>query len=272
MLQALLGRRVRVVDAADGDGVGSRAEEAGDIGIRRPGPVGAGSGAASVDEKDELVVAGDGGGDGGRDGVERERLTEEDAAARIGAVRVGVRPDHLSRRGALLRFGSVLADDRLPGSKLSPLAAAHCSGPVRVWTRTAGLAGPDGPVEGTRDPLQALRHVLAAPTDAFYLFKDLPTHFDDVDLVRALRDLYHQLADRQSVVFLSYPQLRVPETLAHQLFVVELGLPTEHEILDYLQAGIAQHGLSGLVGDDWLAGCANAMKGISKTEIRAMPL
>jgi len=158
-------------------------------------------------------------------------------------------------------------EDRLEGL-LSPLAAARCGGPVRVWTRTTGLVGPDGPVEGTRDPLQALHHVLATPADAFYLFKDLPTHFDDADLVRALRDLYRELADRQSVVFLSHPQLRVPETLSHQLFVVELGLPTEREIQDYLQAGITQHGLSGLVGDDWLAGCANAMKGMALNEVR----
>ena len=43
-------------------------------------------------------------------------------------------------------------EDRLEGL-LSPLAVARCGAPLRVWTRTAGLAGAEGPVEGTRDPL-----------------------------------------------------------------------------------------------------------------------
>jgi len=158
-------------------------------------------------------------------------------------------------------------EDRLEGL-LSSLAAAHCGESLRVWTRTSGLTGPDGPLEGSRDPLQALRLVLTTPVDAFYLFKDLPTHFDDADLVRALRDLYQQLLGRDSHVFLSHPQLRVPETLSHQLFVVALDLPTEEELYDFLAAGVAEHHLGDLVAPEWLAGCAGAMRGMALNEVR----
>ena len=115
---------------------------------------------------------------------------------------------------------------------LGRLAAAHYgeARPVQVWTSTEGFVLTSGAVDGTRDPLDALRRIAAADRDGFYLLKDLPALFDDSNLVRGLRNLYRQLADRNSFVFLSHPQLRIPEPLSHQIFLVELGLPTEREI------------------------------------------
>jgi SpoVK/Ycf46/Vps4 family AAA+-type ATPase len=159
-------------------------------------------------------------------------------------------------------------EDRLE-ALLGQLATSHygAATPIQVWTSTEGFAGPGGTVDGTRDPLQALRHIAAADRDGFYLLKDFPALFDDLNLVRALRNLYGQLADRDRFVFLSHPQLRIPEPLSHQIFVVELSLPTEREIYDRLTALAAQDELRDRLTDEVLAGSAAAMKGMALNEV-----
>jgi SpoVK/Ycf46/Vps4 family AAA+-type ATPase len=154
-------------------------------------------------------------------------------------------------------------------SLLGQLATRHYGDarPLQVWTSTEGFAGPGGTVDGTRDPLEALRHITEAGGDGFYLLKDLPALFDDLNLVRGLRNLYRQLADRDSFVFLSHPQLRIPEPLSHQVFVVELGLPTEREIYDRLTELATEQHVQDLVADEALARSAAAMKGMALNEV-----
>jgi SpoVK/Ycf46/Vps4 family AAA+-type ATPase len=160
-------------------------------------------------------------------------------------------------------------EERLEGM-LARIATSHYGQDARllIWTSTLGLAGRDGPVEGTREPLAALRHIQAAETDAFYLLKDLPALLDDPALVRGLRDLYQALGGRNRYVFLSHPQLKVPETLAHQVYVVELGLPSEQEVYDYLKAVTYRNKLQDRISEDWLARAAAAMRGMSLDEVR----
>jgi SpoVK/Ycf46/Vps4 family AAA+-type ATPase len=160
-------------------------------------------------------------------------------------------------------------EERLEGM-LSRIAAAHYGTEAKllVWTSTQGLTGRDGPVEGTREPLAVLRHIQTAETDAFFLLKDLPALLDDPGLVRGLRDLYLGLAGRNRYAFLSHPQLKVPETLAHQLYVVELGLPSEQEVYDYLKAVTYRNKLQDRISEDWLSRAASAMRGMSLDEVR----
>ena len=153
---------------------------------------------------------------------------------------------------------------------LGELAAAHYgeARPVQVWTSTEGFTAPGGSADGTtRDPLQALRRIATADRDGFYLLKDMPALLDDSNLVRGLRNLYQQLADRNSFVFLSHPQLRIPEPLSHQIFLVELGLPTEREIHVHLTELATQHRVQDRVTDEVLAGSAAAMKGMALNEV-----
>jgi SpoVK/Ycf46/Vps4 family AAA+-type ATPase len=159
-------------------------------------------------------------------------------------------------------------EDRLE-ALLAQLAASHYgeARPLAVWTSTDGFAGGGGGADAARDPLQALRSIAAADRDGFYLLKDLPALFDDLNLVRGLRNLYEQLADRNTFVFLSHPQLRIPEPLSHQLFVVELGLPTEREIHAHLAGIAAQSQVLDRVPDDVMARSAAAMKGMALNEV-----
>ena len=181
-------------------------------------------------------------------------------------------PERRLRKGLLahnpLFYALCREEDRLE-ALLGRVASDHYGRPVTpaVWTMTRGLAGPAGAVEGTRDALAVLRHIASAP-DGIYLLEDFPDLFDDPAVVRGLRDLYRELASRDSYVVLSHSQLRVPDALSHQLYVVELGLPSEDEIHAHLTELIDKHALWGRVTDEWLSRCVTAMRGMALNETR----
>ncbi len=139
--------------------------------------------------------------------------------------------------------------------------------PLLVWTSAGGFQSREGEMDGMTDPLQAIRHVASVKGEGFFLMKDLPGHFGDTPaLVRALRDLDQALAERDVHIFLSHPQLILPETLKSQVFPVELGMPTEQEILDFLAQAVERKRLP-VQSEDWRVQCASAMKGMTLYEI-----
>jgi hypothetical protein len=152
---------------------------------------------------------------------------------------------------------------------LEEVSAAHYGDdrPLVAWSSAAGFHTRAGVLETITDPLEAVRHVATTRGDAFFLMKDLPIHFGDSPaLVRALRDLDQALAGRNSHVFLSHPQLVLPESLKSQVFAVELGMPSEQEILDYLGLSFTPD-WPPAQREDWLSLCAPAMQGMTLYEI-----
>ncbi len=152
---------------------------------------------------------------------------------------------------------------------LEEISARHYGDgrPLTVWTGAEGFRTREGPLEAETDPLQAIRYLASTQRDALYLMKDLPSYFGDHPaLVRALRDLDQQLAGRGVHVFLSHPQLVLPETLKNQVFPVELGMPSGQEILDFLGQAVKAN-LLPAQSEDWLFQCASAMKGMTLYEI-----
>ncbi len=138
--------------------------------------------------------------------------------------------------------------------------------PVHVWTTTRGFAAQES--ASARDPLETLNSILAAPREAFYLFKDLPLLFDErPELVRALRDLYRALDGGDTFLFLSCPVWSIPESLSREVLTAELGAPDQQEILDEIQA-FAAEGPAAAPPEPWLAQAAASMKGMMLTEIR----
>ncbi len=140
-------------------------------------------------------------------------------------------------------------------------------GELIVWTATNGFsAAGGGGLSGSHltDPIAALRAIGEAGRPAMYLMKDLPVWFDNnPELVRAVRDLYYRLKHKSTHVFLSYPQLILPEILKKELFLIEMDLPSEEEIVDALAAAPK-------VGDtprDHLYRYAAAMRGLSLNEV-----
>jgi AAA+ superfamily predicted ATPase len=110
---------------------------------------------------------------------------------------------------------------------------------LRVWSAATGFGTHEDPAHPARDPMAAIARVAAAPPEPplMYLFKDLPPWFEENPaLVRGVRDLYYQLKNGRSVLFMSCPLLRMPEILKKEVFLVDVDLPSEDEILNLLQA------------------------------------
>jgi AAA+ superfamily predicted ATPase len=154
-------------------------------------------------------------------------------------------------------------------------------GELIVWTATDGFVGEDGTkhavlgdaasasdAEGlapnTADPIAALQAIAVSERQAMYLMKDLPIWFENnPQLVRAVRDLYYRLKHRGTHVFFSYPQLILPEILKKELFLIDMDLPSEEEIVEALASAPG----AGEVPREYLHRFAAAMRGLSLNEV-----
>lgn len=96
------------------------------------------------------------------------------------------------------------------------------------------------------------------------LLKDLPTWFEgNPALVRGVRDLYYRLKNGRDVVFLSCPLLKLPEILKKEVFLIEVDLPSEEEVLEQLEVvtGASE------VSREQLFRLAAGMRGLSLNEV-----
>jgi ATP-dependent 26S proteasome regulatory subunit len=150
------------------------------------------------------------------------------------------------------------------------------AGELVLWSANDGFLAGEGAPAGTalaagtdagadlRDPIMALRAIADSERPAMYLMKDLPVWFEaNPALVRAVRDLYYRLKHKSIHVFFSYPQLILPEILKKELFLIEMDLPSEEEIVDALVAGPG----AADTPRDHLYRFAAAMRGLSLNEV-----
>lgn len=135
-------------------------------------------------------------------------------------------------------------------------------GKLICWSATNGF---DDQETITGDPLKALARIHQEVEPTVYLLKDLPLWFEqEPALVRGLRDLYYHLRGRHIYVFISHPALKIPEALKKELYLIEMSLPSEADILAQLQKST---GAGQVPGDDLLYHMAVAMKGLSLNEV-----
>lgn len=149
---------------------------------------------------------------------------------------------------------------------LSLVAASYYGeeGHLLTWSSARGFAKDGETVEAITDPTAALNHIADATERAIYLMKDLPAWFEgNPALVRAAREVYYRLKNKGIHVFLTHPELILPESLKKEISLVEMELPSEEEILDVLKP---REGLSG-VSRDQLYRIAGAMKGLTLNEV-----
>ena len=153
---------------------------------------------------------------------------------------------------------------------LGELAQAHYGNDQSLvrWSAVRGFHDEAGMHEAIVDPVEALLHIVASGRKAFYLMQDLPALLkDNPRLVRALRDLYQELAGRDTFLFLSYADFVLPDELKKQVFLVSLGIPTEPEILRHIGAVAEANGVADRLDQDWRYQCAAGMRGMSLDEI-----
>jgi len=135
---------------------------------------------------------------------------------------------------------------------------------LTVWTAASGFTPDDAAEAPITDPRTAVQRITADERPRMYLLKDLPSWLeDDPGLVRSLRDLYYRLRRRNSFVFMSCPLLILPEMLKKEVFLVEVELPSEDEILGVLESSSPAPQLP----RDQLHRLSAAMRGLSLNEI-----
>lgn len=168
------------------------------------------------------------------------------------------------------------SEERRLESTLASLSREHFGDerPIVTWSTTRGFIAAGQVDAAILEPLEALRHVAAASArDCFYLFKDLPLLLDGQPaLTRALRDLYTDLAKRETWLFMSSATLQLPESLARQVFTVNIGLPDEAEIREELTRFCSSPAFKTPLAETWLDQAVSGMKGMTLDEIRHLML
>jgi len=138
--------------------------------------------------------------------------------------------------------------------------------PLSVWTSSQGFNDAEG--ASVTDPVLALQYILNSDSKGLYLMKDLPAAFDNNPaLTREVRDLYYQLKNKDVYVFFTHPMLILPDVLKKEIFLIEMPLPTEEEILSQMNAQLANTDESLRPKAELLHRMAVGMKGLSLNEV-----
>jgi SpoVK/Ycf46/Vps4 family AAA+-type ATPase len=133
-----------------------------------------------------------------------------------------------------------------------------------TWSQARGFSRDGELVEAITEPAEALSYIVGAAGRAIYLMKDLPAWFNgNPGLARAARELYYRLKNEGTHVVLAHPELIIPESLKKEIYLIEMELPSEDEILDHLKPGEDHAEIS----RDQLYRIAGAMKGLSLNEV-----
>jgi len=141
--------------------------------------------------------------------------------------------------------------------------------PLWRWSTAGGFLEGPGAERDLTDPLAALAFVAEHGGEAVSLLRDLPSLWDENPAIgRAVRNAYDALADRPGVLVLSYPGAPIPDNLGKELYVMDLPLPTVDELRDLLAAEDERHAGDDRHDADFLAHCAQHMRGISSNEAR----
>jgi hypothetical protein len=80
-----------------------------------------------------------------------------------------------------------------------------------------------------------LQTIQGTSEKGFFVLKDFPEFFNDSFILRAVRDTYSALQNKDKFVFLLSSQLKIPETLRKEVLLVDLGLPDEEEVLQQVK-------------------------------------
>ena len=85
-------------------------------------------------------------------------------------------------------------------------------------------------VPGTHDPDAALVAVSKVKVPAFFVFEDLDTALHDPGLVRRLRDVLRDVAERRQAVVVLSNRLVLPSALEKDAIVLDVPLPSREEV------------------------------------------
>jgi ATP-dependent 26S proteasome regulatory subunit len=115
---------------------------------------------------------------------------------------------------------------------------------LHAWSATQGLRRLQGaryvpPVEGTKDPVEALQAIQKLSEPSLVVLKDFHPFLNDPIVVRWLRELAHHLKTTYTTLVLLSPSLSIPVELEKEISVLDVPLPG-YEDLKQLLAEIVQ--------------------------------
>lgn len=145
--------------------------------------------------------------------------------------------------------------------------------PVWTWSITEGMRADDGEVEsGTHDPREALDFIAAHRDPAIFHLKDFHEALRESGAIRRrFRDLYDACFDRQKFVVISSPVRYVPEEIERDLVYLELLLPDQIELGDFLRDEARQIAATGGSADSseaTISQLARTLQGLTLNEAR----
>lgn len=110
---------------------------------------------------------------------------------------------------------------------------------VHVWDAARGY---DGTQAAPGLPLPALEEVENSPPDepALFILRDFHVYLSDPQVARKLRNLARRLRGERKTIILVSPVLKVPDTLAEEITVLDFPLPTAAEIGQTLDTLLAE--------------------------------
>lgn len=162
-------------------------------------------------------------------------------------------------------------------------ASRELSIPLYVWSFTSGMVkmegnrpAPNASVEARHDPVGLIEAIRQKHGEAMFLLKDFHVFINGdrgFETIRALRDFFFSRESWEKSIIISSPVLRLPTELEKHAEVVEIQLPGDQQIGDYLddlhKTLATQRGeVAGeLPEKERLIG---ALKGLTKTEIEAV--
>jgi SpoVK/Ycf46/Vps4 family AAA+-type ATPase len=121
---------------------------------------------------------------------------------------------------------------------LSRLAESHGKS-LATWSITQGLRRRDtrggAPVEGPKDPAEALAAVAQLTDPSLVVFKDFHPYLNDPVVVRALRELSQQLKSSYTTLILVSPVVNIPTELEKEICVLDVPLPSTHDLATLLR-------------------------------------
>ena len=126
---------------------------------------------------------------------------------------------------------------------LGELARRHGKQLVE-WSATRGLRRTGGAratyqIEAVTKPVETLQAIGKVTDPSLVVLKDFHPYVDDPLVVRALRELSHELENSYSTLILLSPILKIPVELEKDITVLDVPLPDFHELLELLR-GIAK--------------------------------
>ncbi len=145
--------------------------------------------------------------------------------------------------------------------------------PVWTWSITEGMRRESGGAEPEADaPREALDFIAAHKHPAIFHLKDFhETLRESAAVRRRLRDLYDACIDQQKFIVISSPVRFVPEEVERDLVYLELQLPDQVELSDFLREEarqISAHGGSADESETTLSQLARTLQGLTLNEAR----